>query len=73
LKRFLYALMGITILMCFGPGCGSDSPSDAAAQGAGPNRRLKLKEEYKQAIDKNGRMIMKPGMKKRVTSAGPKS
>jgi hypothetical protein len=68
-RRFRLSLIGITILMSVGSGCGSDSPPDAATQTAGPNRRIKLKDEYKQAVDKDGHMIMKPGMKKPATSA----
>jgi hypothetical protein len=68
-KHFRRALIGIIIVMSVGSGCGSNSPPDPAAPTAGPNRRIKLKDEYKQAVDKDGHMIMKPGMKKPATSA----
>jgi hypothetical protein len=68
LKRVCYALLGISLLIGLESGCGSDSGPEMAVPGklddAGPNRRLKIKDEYKQAISKDGRLILKPGMKK---------
>jgi hypothetical protein len=77
LKRYVSTLVGLTLLCTIGPGCGSQSSSETTAPGqlgeAGPNQRLRLKEEYKQAIGKDGKMILKPGMKPPAGLSGPKS
>ena len=68
MTRYLFAAIGILALVGFGAGCdsgsetaGTSAPVDSSK--AGPNRRLNIKAEYKDAI-KDGKLIMKPGMKK---------
>jgi predicted small lipoprotein YifL len=77
LQRLLRALCGIVVLIGTGAGCGSEGPTEkppapGQPQVAGPNRRLNIKPEYKEAI-KDGRLILKPGMKKPEPPATPKS
>ena len=68
MKPLLAWVAGVAMLISLVPGCGSDAAPESPGPGrlgeAGPNRRLKLKDEYKQAIGKDGRLILKPGMKK---------
>ncbi len=48
------------------PGCNSETPPPANSSNAaeaGPNKRLKVDEKYKNMIDKNGRPLWKPGQK----------
>jgi hypothetical protein len=77
LKPLFSLLVGVAMLISFVPGCGSDAAPELPGPGrlgeAGPNRRLKLKDEYKQAIGKDGRLILKPGMKKPDFAAKPPS
>ncbi len=54
-----------SILM--GPGCGSK----ADLSKVGGNSRLQFKEEYKQMIGKDGKVLMKPGMKNPPTGRCP--
>ncbi len=70
MQRLLLLMVVIAVVVCLEPGCGSEPTSDAAADVAGPNRRLKLKDEYKKAVDKDGHMIMKPGPPKITKSSG---
>jgi hypothetical protein len=75
LKHLLALLLGCVALLIVSPGCDSGAPPEAGPGGtlgeAGPNRRLKLRDEYKQAIGKDGKMILKPGMKKPDFAAKP--
>ena len=77
MKPLLALTVGVALLISFVPGCGSDAAPESRGPGglgeAGPNRRLRLKDEYKQAIDKNGHLILKPGMKKPDFAAKPSS
>jgi hypothetical protein len=77
LKRSLHAFLGFFTLFAIAPGCESNPGPEMAAPGkldnAGPNQRFKFKEEYKQALDKDGHLILKPGMKKPDFPAKPKS
>jgi hypothetical protein len=52
--------------MGLGSGCGSGSEAPASKvdlSKVGGNSRLQFKEEYKQMIGKDGKVLMKPGMK----------
>jgi hypothetical protein len=65
----------VLVLAGFGSGCDSGSsgePEKVDLSKAGPNRRLNIKPEYKQAI-KDGRLILKPGMKPPPDVGTPKS
>jgi hypothetical protein len=66
LDRCLRAAIGLVVLMGLGSGCGRepDVPaSNVDLSKVGGNARLQFKEEYKQMIGKDGRVLMKPGMK----------
>ncbi len=75
MKRFLHAILGVGVLISMGSGCGPEAPTETPGKlgTAGPNSHLKIKDEYKQTVDKDGHMIMKPGMKKPGLPATPKS
>ncbi len=64
--RCIRAKIGLIALVCLAPGCGSNAVAPATpgkTVEAGPNARLKFQDSYKQAIGKNGQLIMKPSMK----------
>ncbi len=67
LNRCLRAAIGLVVLMGLGSGCGSEPEVPASSKAdlskVGGNQRLKFKEEYKQMIGKDGKFLMKPGMK----------
>jgi hypothetical protein len=66
LNRCLRAAIGLVVLMGLGSGCGSGSEAPAPKADlskVGGNSRLQFKEEYKQMIGKDGKVLMKPGMK----------
>jgi hypothetical protein len=66
LYRCLRAAIGLVVLMGLGSGCGSGSEAPASKvdlSKVGGNSRLQFKEEYKQMIGKDGKVLMKPGMK----------
>jgi hypothetical protein len=67
LNRCLGAAIGLVVLMGLGSGCGSGTEAPPASKvdlsKVGGNSRLQYKEEYKQMIGKDGKMLMKPGMK----------
>ena len=77
MRRFAIVPFGFSILVSICSGCGESAPEASPPPGApveaGPNRRFKIKEEYKQALDKDGHLILKPGMKKPDLSPKPKS
>jgi hypothetical protein len=59
-------VIGLVVLLGLGSGCGSNPEIPASKvdpMKIGANRRLEVKEEYKQMIGKDGRFLMKPGMK----------
>jgi hypothetical protein len=66
LNRCLRAAMGLVVLMGLGSGCGSEPEAPASKvelSKVGGNQRLKFKDEYKNMIGKDGKFLMKPGMK----------
>ena len=65
-RCFRAAAFGLVVLMSLGFGCGREPEVPAAKvdlSKVGGNQRLQFKEEYKQMIGKDGRFLMKPGMK----------
>ena len=66
MDRCLRAAIGLAVLMGLGSGCGSQPEVPASKvdlSKVGGNQRLQFKEEYKQMIGKDGKFLMKPGMK----------
>jgi hypothetical protein len=67
LDRCLRAATGLVVLVGLGSGCGRGEPEVPASKvdlsKVGGNQRLQFKEEYKQMIGKDGKFMMKPGMK----------
>jgi hypothetical protein len=62
-NRTFRALAGLVALVAIGPGCGPNSaPPTEPGQPvqAGANTRIPFKEEYKQMIGKDGKMLWKP-------------
>ncbi len=63
ISRAAIAIAASTLVL---PGCDPEKPPPANpsnAAEAGPNKRLKVDEKYKNMIDKNGRPLWKPGQK----------
>jgi hypothetical protein len=76
LNRRLRAAIGLLALVYFVPGCGSNAADPAAAGKpveAGPNSRIKFKDEYKDMIGKNGQLKWKPSQSKKRPPGVPKS
>jgi hypothetical protein len=76
LNRCLRAAIGIVALVCLVPGCGSNTADPVAAGKpveAGPNSRIKFKEEYKDMIGKDGQLRWKPSESKKRPPGVPKS
>lgn len=66
LDRCLRAAIGLVVLMGLGSGCSQEPEVPATkvdVSKVGGNQRLKFKEEYKQMLGKDGKFLMKPGMK----------
>ncbi len=66
MNRCLRAAIGLVVLMGLGSGCGRESEVPASKvdlSKVGGNQRLQFKEEYKQMLGKDGKFLMKPGMK----------
>ncbi len=67
MDRSLRAAIGLVVAVCLGTGCGGGEPEVPASKvdvsKVGGNQRLQFKDEYKQMIGKDGKFIMKPGMK----------
>jgi hypothetical protein len=64
----LRAAIGLLVLASFAAGCGSNAVDpDAAGKPvvAGPNNRIKFKEEYKDMIGKDGQLKWKPSQSKK--------
>jgi hypothetical protein len=63
----LRAAMTLIALMGVATGCGSGttdtSTKPVTSNDAGPNRRIPFKEEYNKMLGKDGKFLMKPGMK----------
>jgi hypothetical protein len=65
LNRSLRATAGLAALVCILPGCSSSSETGGTTDPekqvqAGPNSRIKFKEEYKKMIGKDGKLLQKP-------------
>jgi hypothetical protein len=66
LNRCLRAAIGLVVLLGLGSGCGRETDVPASQvdlSKVGGNQRLQFKDEYKKMIGKDGRFLMKPGMK----------
>jgi hypothetical protein len=66
LNRCLRAAIGLVVLMGLGSGCGREPDVPASKvdlSKVGGNQRLPFKDEYKQMIGKDGKFLMKPGLK----------
>jgi hypothetical protein len=66
LNQCLRAAIGLVVLMGLGSGCGREPEVPASKvelSKVGGNQRLQFKPEYKDMIGKDGRFLMKPGMK----------
>jgi hypothetical protein len=76
LNRFHQALL-ICFLLITTAGCGSNSTTPPAGVGdintAGGNSRLKYKEEYKQMLGKDGKLLWKPSTTTKRPPGIPKS
>jgi len=61
------ATIGLVIVLGFASGCGSSTPAPAPGQPAivSGNSRIKFKDEYKQMIGKDGKMLFKPSESKK--------
>jgi hypothetical protein len=76
LNRSLCAAIGIAGLLTLGTGCGSgtpEPPKDLTSANAGPNARLKFKDEYKQMLGKDGQLLWKPSESSKRPPGVPKS
>ena len=75
--RFLREAAGLATLLILGSGCGSSTPTPEKAAlssaDAGPNSRLKFKDEYKKMLDKDGKMLFKPSESNKRPPGVPKS
>lgn len=66
MNRIPGAAIAIAAMLFVVPGCDSGDPAPTKAVNAaeaGPNKRLKVDEKYKNMVDKNGRPLWKPGQK----------
>jgi hypothetical protein len=76
LNRCLRTALGLFALLSIGAGCGSNS-GEKAEPGkpipAGPDTRIKFKDEYKQMLGKDGKMLWKPSESKKRPQGIPKS
>ncbi len=77
LNRCLCVALGLFALVLFGSGCGGSQegapPDPAKSAQAGPNTRIKFKDEYKQVLGKDGKLLLKPSETKKLPSRFPKS
>ena len=76
MNRLRQALIGMAALLPLASGCGSNTPAPTeitSSADAGPNRRLKFKEEYKQMIGKDGQLLWKPSSTTKRPPGIPKS
>ena len=63
MKLCTRSAIGAFVLVFIGSGCGSGSgttPTEGKVD-AGPNSRIKFKDEYKKMIGKDGQLLFKPG------------
>jgi hypothetical protein len=73
LNRCVRAAIGFVVLMGLGSGCGTEPEvpaSKADLSKVGGNQRIPFKGEYKQMIGKDGKVLMKPGMKSPPKAGG---
>jgi hypothetical protein len=66
LNRCLHAAIGLVVLISLGSGCGGEPEVPASKvdiSKVGGNQRLQFKDDYKKMISKDGKFLMKPGMK----------
>jgi hypothetical protein len=75
LNRSLCAAIGIAGSLILGAGCGSDTPTPTVAGPAvaGPNKRIKYKDEYKKMLGKDGQLLWKPSQSSKLPPDVPKS
>jgi hypothetical protein len=76
MNRFSLAAIGLAISVVLVSGCGQTAAQPekvGSSAEAGPNARLKYKEEYKQMLDKNGQLRWKPSESTRRPEGIPKS
>ena len=76
MNRLTKAAVGVAASLLLGSGCGSDTPPPTkinSSADAGPNARLKFKEEYKQMIGKDGQLLWKPSSTTKRPPGIPKS
>jgi len=69
LNRGLCAAIALVALVCLVSGCGSSAnapPTTGAAVEAGPNSRIKFKEDYKKMLGKDGQLLWKPSQSRRL-------
>jgi hypothetical protein len=67
-------VIGLFAVVWFGSGCGSNAPpptADGKLPVAGANSRIKYKDEYKQMLGKDGKMIYKPSESKKRPQGSP--
>jgi hypothetical protein len=75
-NRLLLAAIGLAASVILGAGCDSKTPTPAkvtSSADAGPNKRLKYKEEYKQMLGKDGQLLWKPSESNKRPPGIPKS
>ncbi len=59
-------MASLAVLACTVSGCGSSPPpAVASSPTAITDHRLKYKEEYRQVLSKDGKIVVKPGMIKK--------
>jgi hypothetical protein len=65
--RTIRAAIGLVALIGLGSGCGSNTPAPAPGQPvlAGGNSRIKFKDEYKNMLNNDGKMLWKPSESKK--------
>ena len=76
MKRSTQAAIGVAASLLLGSGCGSNTPTSTkinSSADAGPNARLKFKEEYKQMLGKDGQLLWRPSSTTKRPPGIPKS
>ena len=76
MNRLRLAAMGVAASLLVAPGCGSDTGAPTKATGsadAGPNARLKFKDEYKKMLGKDGQLKWKPSESAKRPDGVPKT
>jgi hypothetical protein len=72
-NRIACAAIGLFAIVSTGSGCGSNTaaPTPGKAEAAGGNARIKFKDEYKQMLGKDGKMLFKPAESKKRPEGVP--